>query len=170
MKINNETKFSTRDLRKVFLAGLKDRGANYKSYRIRVYNSRKGIRGYAWVNSYDMAMGIPSKEDLTNSESMERFAQVFIHEVDHTLGLKHREMKHIRQIDVSWSEGMTIQKESPKPKKTISMQERIDQREQKAKDKTAMYEKKVKHYQNLLKKWKKKVKYYERRNKAASPE
>ena len=64
-------------------------------------------------------------------EMVERVAQVFIHEMHHNIGLKHKEMKRSTGIDVSYVKGMKIRRkvvaEKPNvekvsnPKKDIKM-------------------------------------------------
>lgn len=39
---------------------------------------------------------------------LKKFAQVFEHEIDHTLGLRHRDMLKSKNLDPVWHEGFTL--------------------------------------------------------------
>jgi superfamily I DNA and RNA helicase len=68
-------------------------------------------------------------------------------------------------IEVSWSDGLTIRRKE-EVKRTSA--DRVAAREAAARKKVEEYEKKIKRNQNLLKKWKGKVAYYDRKNRAAA--
>jgi len=165
MKVENHTIYNTRDLRKLFLAGLKHEGMDPKNYKI-VVKYRKGrTYGYAYYNRKWIQINLPKE---CYQLSIKQVARTLVHEICHNRGLRHREMDY-KTIDTSWAEGYSIRFEKPKEKKRDIQLERFEH----AKKMLDKYESKLKRQKNLVKKWKRKVYYYEKvfeNKKAASKE
>ena len=90
MKITNETEYSTRDLRRIFLACENNEGTDPSFRNVKVvYNRINRISGYAWYNSNSVVIRLPKLRYLTDIHVL---AKVYIHEVGHNLNLRHREM------------------------------------------------------------------------------
>jgi IS1 family transposase len=87
-----------------------------------------------------------------------RFAQVLAHEFGHNRHLYHKEMCAVGDINTDYAEKFKVQPKQiiEKPKTYL-----IATRHELAKKKLAEYAAKTKRYVKLLKKWQKKVKYYE---------
>ena len=133
MKLDNQTDYDSKSLRKFFLAGLKSEGIDHKRMVVHIVNCRgKHFDGYGFYKHIRHLWGdgrrfgyhacvtikIPTGLDLGKYEHCMRrvpsfeevMAQVFIHEVGHTQGLRHEEMAKSWTIDVSWAEGLSIKR------------------------------------------------------------
>lgn len=155
MKVTNKTEFRTDDLRKIFKAGLIAEGAEYKRYWITVRKSRKHITGSTWYTSHNISINLPSDA----GERLRYLAQVFVHEIGHTLGLRHSEMTHYYTIKIPWLNGMVLRK------KTVKVKPKEDLRTKRYQHALKMFKShksNLKREENLVKKWGRKVKYYEK--------
>ena len=168
MKIVNKTKYSTRFLRKIFIACEKHEGTNWKHRQVEV-RPKKGprIHAFAGYNARYVVMKLPiTPNDNEYGSNKYHLARVYIHEVGHNLGLRHKDMLSHYGIDVSW-----LGNNEPIPLKTVKAKVKIPvikQREVHAIKKLEEWEKKLKRAKTLVRKYKMKVKYYEKR-KAADP-
>jgi len=93
--------------------------------------------------------------------NVEAFAQVLEHEIGHNLGLRHKEMCKVHDINVDYSKDYVVELSKPKEKKKVN---HVSLRKEKAEQKVLELSSKIKRYENLLKKWSKKVSYYEKKN------
>lgn len=174
IEIDNKTWFNSSDIRQIVKAALKAEGIDRRTYLVQVrYSRRSGeIGGLGWYHLNRIKMTVPKYQWTENllwqftPDRVKTFAQVMVHEFGHNLGLRHKEMCGVSDIDVSWCEGMQIRISDP-PKKETS-EERSAKREAKARVKVQELEREIKRKQNLLKKWKTKVRYYDKK-KAAKP-
>ena len=171
MKIKNDTNYSTREIRKIFMACEKHEGTNYQYRNVRVIPCRgRRVHGYAWYNSNSVVIKLP-KRPITSQDkdsyaaSIHRLAQVYIHEIGHNQNLRHSEMANWWDIDVSFvgDDGfIPLKAIKSKPKKSA-----VEKREDNAIKKLEEWTKKLNRAKTFVKKYKTKVKYYEKR-KAAS--
>lgn len=168
MKLTNQTQWSTADLKRFLVAGLRAKGADVERMRITIYTSKRGgplgVGGYAWYDSHRLKLGAPKVEFATEgrmtAEQLLRMAQVLEHEIDHTFGLRHGEMLPSTQLRPTWQEGLEIRVQAPKPTKPKpSLKER---RAELARKQLAVWEAKVRRAENRAKYWRRKVRYYER--------
>jgi len=98
-----------------------------------------------------------SNYEFDESE-VERFSQIFIHELGHNRVLHHDEMLGSWKIDCKWARDFKVNIRENKPKiKRDLKQDRYDN----AKNKVKELMTKIKRNNTLLKKWEKKVRYYE---------
>jgi hypothetical protein len=180
MKIENKTKYDTRYLRKLFLACERHIFNTYlihgesKHRHVTVKTNRKGyIAGYAWYNSWSIVITLPppvsvhyGKFKEEHQISARRVAQVYLHEVGHNIGLKHKQMIPSLKINVDWLPDETVPlKPQPqsKPKRNI-----VEIRAEKAQAKLNEWTKKLNRAKTYVKKYQAKVKYYERKRAADS--
>jgi len=167
MKITNKTDYSTRQLRKIFMACEKNEGTNPKNRNIEViYGRSKGVRGYAWYNSNSVVIKLPKmKKDNSNQANIHQLARVYIHEVGHNLNLRHKEMMKWWLMPVDFLEEGKVEFKSVAlgPKKEIVKKSAVKTREEKAKKKLAEWEKKFNRAKTFVAKYKKKVKYYNKK-------
>jgi hypothetical protein len=133
MRIINLTRWNTDNLTSLFRAGLKAKGCDPSQYMIAATPSEtkrekkthwvgsdgKALHGYAFYNrmlrvsmlgkkywpkgKYFIRMFLPDGEF-----SLKKFAQIFEHEIDHTLGRHHREMVKSDLLNPTWHEGLTL--------------------------------------------------------------
>jgi len=159
--IKNETRYSTRDLRRFFTAGLRHLGAQEGRTITVVYHRR----GWQWAGTHasywpgtHIKMTLPK---IPAQLSLLDMARIFEHEVGHTLGLRHREMPSWSTLTPTWHEGLTIRYKAPAPRVVVPVAER---REVRARAHLVRLEKQLVRTQRLLRKWRGKVRYYDNRN------
>ena len=162
LKVKNHTQWDTKDIRKLFLECMRREGATCcfvnVVYKVRRWNT-SNMSGRATVNGYTVKMLIPRGDKLSMDDIM-WIARVFIHELGHNKGLLHEDMVSTHDIDCDWAKPYKIRKKEPKPKPKRNLKQ---ERYEKAKAKVRQYQTKVKRDINLLKKWEKKAKYYEKK-------
>jgi hypothetical protein len=163
MEIDNNTVYSTRHLRKIFLACEKHEGTDPKFRRVKViYGRSPRCRGYAWYNSNSVVMKLPKPKEEKGigwiHATIHNLARVYIHEVGHNLNLHHGEMMNWWDMDVDFLEDVKVEVQTQKPKKSAA-----EKNEEKARQKLDEWSKKMKRAENLVKKYKKKVKYYDKK-------
>lgn len=179
MKVKNETKYDTKYLRRLFLACEKHIFQIYlvhgeKKYRQVTVKTHKTfwIGGYAWYNSISIVIKLPPPASIRlghitreNTVSACRLAQVYLHEVGHNLGKKHKEMGHSSDINVDWwpDENVPLKQVIEKPKPNL-----VEARANKAQKKLDEHLKKFNREKNLVKKYQQKVRYYEKKMAAST--
>lgn len=179
MKINNKTKYDTRFLRKIFTACEKHIFATYlvhgesKHRHVTIKTHKKGtstVGGYAWYNSWSVVITLPppistlyGNTKRENTINARRVAQVYLHEIGHNIGLKHKQMKPSTKINVDWlpDEIVPLKSEKIKPKIDI-----VEIRAKKTQAKLSEWQRKLKRAKTYVKKYQAKVKYYERKRAA----
>jgi hypothetical protein len=160
MKITNKTQYDTRYLRRLFLACENHEGTNPKRRHVCVQpKSGGGVGGYAWYNSHSVVMKLSGvKADARD------VAQVYIHEVGHNLGLRHKDMAACKDIQIDFwpDEAVPLKAAKPtKPKPSI-----VEQRAAKAEAKLTEWTKKLNRAKTYVKKYQRKVRYYQKRRAA----
>ncbi len=159
MEISNVTGYRLRDIRKLILAAFKAEGVSPADYDITVARTnRTRIHGRAGIGYHYIHMRIPETWDKDLSqEEIHIFAKVLVHEIGHTLGLVHKEQVPVREIPTPWADGLAIRR---KPERIqIPVRER---RYATARRKLVEHSRKLKREQNMVRKWRSKVRYYER--------
>jgi len=164
MKIKNETNYDTRFLHRLFMACEKHEGTRGKGREVKVKKKRGGgVAGCAWLYSRIVTMKLPSYQPHARI-----VGQVYIHEVGHNLGLRHKDMPSCN-FDMSWlpdeldCELPLKPAKPPKPKLNI-----VEVRAAKAQKKLDDWTKKLKRAKTFVKKYRKRVRYYKKKR-AASP-
>lgn len=158
MKIINRTDWDTGDLQRLIRRTMKEVGIEKDQMnRVVVNKSRKWISGRAWRYTGQVEMCVPNGQKFRT----DRFVQVLVHEFHHILGLHHEDMVSSFTLDYDWTKKFRVnkkeQKPKPKPKEPIQItRHRIALR--RVKEKEAI----IRRNQKLLRKWNKKVKYYEK--------
>ena len=169
LEIANTTKWDTSDLRRLFsrciseIRKVEGRGKN-AGLKVKVMNStRRKLTGRGYIGWYEMTIKIGITVDLSEIEMRQDLARLFIHEFYHNLGYRSQDHRYYqndwtKKWDVRFVEEYPIREAAPvvKPKRDIQME-----RYEHVLSKVREYDSKIKRYQNLLKKWKKKQKYYE---------
>ena len=103
MKVKNKTNYDTRFLQSLFIKCDKHEGANPKYREVCVYKSKRNrVHGRAWIRSRYIDMYLPDDADIKS------VVRVYIHELGHNLGLRHKDMVDISLIDTAWITDIAI--------------------------------------------------------------
>lgn len=132
LRVLNSTAYSTRDLRRLFLAGMRAIGAEQPKTLVVRYGRRPaagsrvawrisgraiiGARGRSWHGTVLVTPRIEGgrvwlklPREYPGDEMIPELARTIIHELWHSLGWRHREMPPDERMDVSWAEGLTLE-------------------------------------------------------------
>jgi hypothetical protein len=181
MKIKNYTQWNTKDLQKLMNECVRREGMDNHRIVIIEYSKRFcTTHGLASINGNWIRMfvlkpiveyneGSEIRKKLREFDSM-LFAEIFTHELGHNRGLHHDEMVSISDFEMAWAKEFKVNLKdelkfengkiiSAIPKEPRNLK---TERYEKTLKKVREFETKVKRYKNLLRKWEKKQKYYER--------
>jgi len=180
MKIRNLTKYRTDDLRKFMYWVAKQEGyeSSYtKRLRVTVVPARRWHTGEAPLGGSSIFIRIPKPDRLNKP----RLAALVAHEMRHnhqrrgTTYVAYSTERNMRgsgrysgrgeSPERYWPEAETLELRlvEPKAKKVKTPHDRAEEGRAKAAKKVVEYERKMKRMENLLKKWRKKLRYYEKR-------
>lgn len=169
LTIDNKTNWSTKDLRRFFLAGMKAKGIDTRrEIRVR-YGNHGGwaVIGGDHVNCYGITVQItlpgPSAVAEKGDGAIDylKLAQVLEHELDHTLGLNHKDMLDWWTLTPTWHKGLTI--EWKEPQKKAALLSAPEKREAHARAMLKKAETRLKRAKTIRDKWSKKVRYYDKK-------
>jgi hypothetical protein len=172
MRIVNKTKWCTEDLRRVFVKCCEVRGVDQSRYVVEVVSARgRALHGLGSYTRPWVRMKVPPKFERFGAVgevvevldhlpewAMESLAKIFLHEVDHTLGLQHRDMADLWEFTVDWVKEYSVGREPVKEKPKVDL---VVKRSEHAQKMLARHQKVLKRTQTLVSKWKAKVRYYE---------
>lgn len=174
VQIDNETPYSTRDLRKLFTAVFRNyQKKHLNPPRIRVYcymsksQDPNWCSGYAYLNSTRLALGLPRAQDGYGEDTFsQRIARTLLHELDHCRGLSHGDMNirgnlHGQKYDVSPYAHFAIKKRLSVSLPPPSTKDKI----QKLLTKRKKWESKLKRAKTAISKLDKQTRYYTRKEK-----
>ncbi len=168
LSLTNRSHWDTEDLRRIITAGLDARVGAWTSWSVTVKTARGGhIRGWAWLHTTRLQLTIPrplNEESVLSHDSVITLARVLLHEIDHNLGLGHRAMCKWYKIDVPWAEkllaeGLQIHCKEAAPKIVVDVRLK---RSEHARAMLVRHERALKRQQTIVRRWRAKVKYYER--------
>lgn len=133
LKVLNSTDYSTRDLRRLFLAGMRAIGAEQPKTLVVRYKRRPptwkrksidyylgglaliGQRPKPWPGSEHSTpliegarVWLKLPRDGEASDHVDALARIIMHELWHSLGWHHREMPPDERMPIDWAEGMTL--------------------------------------------------------------
>jgi len=128
---------------------------------------RRGCTGLGSYNWSWVRVRVPTKWLVAGSNGIEysgefnpvEFSHVLQHELDHNRGLRHSEMVACRTIDCNWAKAFEVKRKQDKPKPVRDLKK---ERHEHALKKVKEFETKKRRTETLLKKWKRKVRYYEK--------
>ncbi len=167
--LQNKTEWSTRDLRKFLIAGMQAKGVHHRVVEV-IHGRQNAHHGIAWVNTDHLRLSLPGPSAVKHGAKVDylKLAQVFEHEIDHTLGLTHKDMLDWWLLRPTWHEGLTIawcgqDKLAMDPsQRAAALSATIEQRRQHARRMLQRAETRLKRARTIQQKWSKKVAYYER--------
>ena len=169
LKLINKTSWDTRDLRRLVLKCLEHRGWDKnREHRTEIVSARRPfVSGWAYYNRPFVRMKVPNgrsysydRSEVFDCFNTKSFVKVLLHEIDHNLGLHHKEMADSDKLPLpSFAESFIVHKEelkvaSPNPKEVP--RKRYERIILKIDDK----QRKIKRLQNALKKLVAQKKYY----------
>lgn len=190
LSLNNKTKWNTKQLRKLCIAVIRHSGS-HKHHQITIKTSKnQGLSGLASMYGSWILMRVPKTSFITAVARYSTtettigsdgktypevlgfdkivketkfpvidFAQVLEHEIGHNLGLRHNDMSKVYDLDTSYLKDFVIEKQLPKEKKVI---DHVMLRREKAVKKVKELQSRLKRTETLLKKWSKRLRYYEK--------
>jgi hypothetical protein len=168
MKFKNLSAVHTPDLRRFIEAGLVARGVDPDRYDVMVkggwrVHGKAGV-GIPWLRLYIPRPPLTLTFALWWASQVRWLALVLEHEIDHTLGLRHKEMlkgdEFWNQPLPAWAVGLTL---GPKPKRTAKPKEPLVlRRYHHAQVKLNTWVRRAKLAANRVKRWRRRVGYYER--------
>ena len=168
MRIRNSTGWETGDLRRIFAAVVREcaRHGDVCPFRLNIrvmHASDSCVRGRAWVGTGHMTLRLPRPE----CGRLDPFtvAWLFDHEFAHCRGLRHKTMGRLNDFRTATGEyygyvsGLEIREATPKPALKTDMQ---IVRYEHALAKAAERDRILKRAATAARKWRAKVRYYER--------
>ena len=181
MKIKNSTSWDDNDLRKLFRKCVQEvekveqppslyrfKG-RHKYFTLEVQNTDYySMRGRATLKGYWILIKIPKRysEKEMPTDIKEKLARLMIHEYYHTLGSKRQDRRNYKsdftaKWEVPWVKDISIKEKQviKKPKQDIKEKRYLQAVNNLEKAKT-----RKKRADTILKKWKKKVSYYEKKH------
>lgn len=178
MKVVNNSNWNTDDLKKLINAVLKFSGQDApRILTIKTGKHNHGTNGRAsiggsWVDMWvpktmisKKGVGLDGKFHTLCDEEIrfpvEEFSKVFIHEVGHNEGLRHKDMLPWEHIKIPTSIREMVIRSKPKPKPKIKRNLR-EVRYEHALKMLKKNQTKLKRTKTQINKWAKKVKYYEK--------
>jgi len=178
MRVINKTSWSTKDLKRVFKLVCKEETFTPKIVEV-VYSGKEGY--YSGLGQYDygwIRLRVPNSKKVAGSNGKVSYeplkelntnviAYIFAHEIQHNIGLHHREMNSKRfwnqeeeqKLIIPYVKGLTIKRKEVKPKTKKDIKQL---RYEHAIIMLRKYELKIKRIGNLIKKWQRKVNYYKK--------
>jgi len=167
MKIENHTHYVTIDLKSFIVRAIKEsikagEDNRTQNLTVKIVHSKGTLyddpveryTGYAYYNGRFMRLRVPKQIN-----DKERFAYVVMHEYDHILGYKHRQMD--RNYNTAWVSAYEFRVKEPK----VKVKEKVDIRLVRYEHTQKLLQKKqiqLKRLQASIRKYTKRMKYYEK--------
>lgn len=110
-KVTNATTFRGDDIRRFTQAGLRGKG-NPESVKLVHWTETNSYRpsGVAYVDTGQIVMSISRGFNPLEGWDMLELGQIFEHEVDHCIGLDHKDMQPWSALDPKWIYGLRIRR------------------------------------------------------------
>lgn len=173
MRLNNSTSYSDEDLRNFISVCAQKMEVTYILNGLRVTVKRRKISNYRSAEKDDYPTGVASlcnkwmRIRIPQTLNKRKLAFVVQHELYHTIGKGHRSLARefggweISESDrFSFADNLLLNPKelnSPKPPRNIRIE-----REARAQNKVEELTRKLKRTKTLLRKWTRKVRYYEK--------
>ena len=162
-KIINKTQWNTKQIKSLIANCLKYRGwDNDRQHTTKIIYQKSSsfseIGGWAYVNGNYITMQVSRSEF-----NAEKFCQVFLHELDHNLGLRHREMNWSSNLDIPDIKNITVEQELPKAAFVVPLIEKAKTKYQRIVLKIDEKQRTINRLQKAIKKLENKKNYYIRK-------
>ena len=174
VEIENHTRWSTTDLRRIILRAAKEELPEGRRAIVTIKYRRHGswTLGHAYYNSTRMTLFMPRGETQDHLQLL----GTIIHEMGHMRNVSHRDMCNLRysrapgwreyfEQEFPWYAEMPLRMKAPRPKNPRPGPE---EKLQHAIEMLTEKERKIKRLQTLAKKWRAKVRYYDRQIRKAA--
>jgi len=178
MKVVNETHWRTDHLRRFLYAVGREElePEDLRRLHVRViYGRGRHYRygstgGYAWYNSTQMVLKMP--QEIVISYTRRSLAMTIAHEMAHCRGMQHRDMRDSPRYSFvdgwweryAWANDLPLEKKAPKKKKPRLTGEALAaERAEHFRGLLAQWETRAKRAATAIKKYRAKIRYYERR-------
>lgn len=157
--LRNSTAYDGRIIRRWLHAAIEERGVEHLTCEV-LYSRQGDHRGYGYLGIPHIKLLVPRDGNV----SRVRVAQILLHEIDHTLGLRHREMRSSRHLDFAWSDSLPEWRLiPPRERKPRGRARPVGAKLEWARARAKEAQTRAKRANTILKKWQAKVRYYERR-------
>lgn len=176
MKVINQTRYRTSDLRAIFGVALRaDEQADGPMPRWQrnqlkvevVYARRRDTSGYAFLNGTRMRLRVAKVPPMVSS-----VVWLFLHELAHIRGARHRQMSdtllHRMANEITASHPELVLRATPEPAPKAKPPLRLARYEH-AKEMLAAKEQAIARLERQAAKWRQRVRYYERALRATAP-
>ena len=178
LEVVNGTAYDTRDIRRFLSAGMRAKGVEWREVIID-YGKGSALSGWGVLGTegdcnrhgITIRLTLPSpafvaecRADGTDPIGYKGLAQVFEHEIDHTLGLKHKDMVGYWTLEPTWHEGLTIRFVEPEVVDcATAARQRAAAREEHVRAMLKKAETRLRRAKTIRDKWARKVRYYDRK-------
>lgn len=175
IEIENYTLWSTTDLRRIIFRAAKEELPEKRRAVVTIKYLKHGswTLGHAYYNSTRMTLFMPRDETKLNRLKL---LGTIIHEMGHMRNVRHRDMHNLRystapgwreyfEREFPWYAEMPLRMKAPRPK---SPRPGPEEKLQHAIEMLAEKERRIKRLQTMAKKWRAKVRYYDRQLKKAA--
>lgn len=166
MKLLNTTGYRSDDLRKFFRAGLKALHGRPNVWIYATQNRGPKIHGKAQLGGSWIEMFLPPPDKMRpNYPFLLQLALIYEHEIYHHLGVNHKDMTELVLYSMGpmpeWARGgLSIRVRDKKP--APSIEDKVRAKLDHARDFLKTWETKSRRIATGVKKWKRRVRYYER--------
>lgn len=161
--VDNRTDYTAKSIKAFYKPIAEHEGLAGEDLFIRAVNQYRGGAKYnhskAKYGCYWVELAIWRPEDL-HEDRKKKLIQIAMHEFAHCRGLHHKDMGDCYSFETSWfPKDLNLEvKQASNPLPKDIKKERYENAKKHLKEAEA----KVKRWGNVIKKWKKKVKYYEK--------
>lgn len=170
MRLTNDTGWRTEDLRRLIAAACRADGIGTRGMVVAVRHTRqrRGCTGYGWINSRSMVLRVPPP--LGDQESMpdavrDSLARVALHELAHCRGIVHGDMEPSLRwcrddLPTPWADGLVVRRMAAT---VVAPRNVVAERAEHAAAMLRRAERRLKLARSIERRWRAKVRYYERR-------
>jgi hypothetical protein len=178
LKVVNRTTYDARDIRRFLSAGMRAKGVEWREVEI-YYGKGSALHGWGVLGTegdcnrhgITIRLTLPPpafvaecRADGRDPVDYRKLAQIFEHEIDHTLGLNHKNMIDWWTLEPTWHEGLTIKFAEPEVIDcATAARQRAAAREEHVRAMLKKAETRLRRAKSIRDKWARKAGYYDRK-------